>query len=135
MKIENNKGAIKMSDEIKRILKLFEEGKINSDQASELIDAVKEEKSVPQTGVLHSDKKDKNLKINVLKEGKNKVNLSIPLRFARSIMRATGKLPVKVHGIKEMDLNNLKAAIETGSEGRILEYKTDEGHYVEMIIG
>ncbi len=50
-------------------------------------------------------------------------------------MRATGKLPVKVHGIKEMDLNNLKDAIETGSEGRILEYKTDEGHYVEMIIG
>lgn len=63
------------------------------------------------------------------------MNLSIPLRFARAIMRATGKLPVKVHGIKEMDLNNLKAAIETGSEGRILEFKTDEGHYVEMIIG
>ncbi|NOS84433.1 MAG: hypothetical protein HOP31_04755 [Ignavibacteria bacterium] len=124
-----------MNDEIKRILKLLEEGKINSDQASELIDAIKEDKAVTHTGIQHTDLKDKNLKINVLKEGKNKVNLSIPLRFARAIMRATGKLPVKVHGIKEMDLNNLKAAIETGSEGRILEFKTDEGHYVEMIIG
>lgn len=124
-----------MSDDIKRILKLLEEGKINSDQASELIGAVKEEKIVTQSGIQRTDIKDKNLKINVLKEGKNKVNLSIPLRFARAIMRATGKLPVKVHGIKEMDLNNLKDAIETGSEGRILEYKTDEGHYVEMIIG
>ncbi len=124
-----------MSDDIKRILKLLEEGKINSDQASELIGAVKEEKIVTQSGMQRTDIKDKNLKINVLKEGKNKVNLSIPLRFARAIMRATGKLPVKVHGIKEMDLNNLKDAIETGSEGRILEYKTDEGHYVEMIIG
>lgn len=124
-----------MNDEIKRILKLLEEGKINSDQASQLIDAIKEDKTLTNNGIQHKDIKDKNLKINVLKEGKNKVNLSIPLRFARAIMRATGKLPVKVHGIKEMDLNNLKAAIETGSEGRILEYKTDEGHYVEMIIG
>lgn len=124
-----------MSDDIKRVLRLLEEGKINSDQASELIDAVKEEKSLTQTGLQRTDTNDKNLKINVLKEGKNKVNLSIPLRFARAIMRATGKLPVKVHGIKEMDLNNLKAAIETGSDGKILEFKTDEGHYVEMIIG
>ena len=124
-----------MSDDIKRVLRLLEEGKINSDQASELIDAVKEEKSLTQTGIQRTDIKDKNLKINVLKEGKNKVNLSIPLRFARAIMRATGKLPVKVHGIKEMDLNNLKAAIETGSDGKILDFKTDEGHYVEMIIG
>mgnify|MGYP003488211424 FL=1 len=124
-----------MSDDIKRVLKLLEEGKINSDQASELIDAVKEEKSLTQTGIQRTDINDKNLKINVLKEGKNKVNLSIPLRFARAIMRATGKLPVKVHGIKEMDLNNLKAAIETGSDGKILDFKTDEGHYVEMIIG
>lgn len=35
-----------MNDEIKRILKLLEEGKINSDQASELIDAIKEDKAV-----------------------------------------------------------------------------------------
>jgi len=123
-----------MSDDIKRILRLLEEGKINSEQASELIDAVKEEKSLTQTGLQRTDANEKNLKINVLKEGKNKVNLSIPLRFARAIKRATGKLPVKVHGIKEMDLNNLKTAIETGSDGKILEFKTDEGHYVEMII-
>lgn len=119
-----------MSDDIRRILKMLEEGKINSDQASELIDAVKEEKAVTKT-----DLKDKNLKINVLKEGKNKVNLSIPLRFAKAIMRATGKLPVKVHGVKEIDLNILKNAIENGSDGKILDFKTEEGNYVEMIIG
>lgn len=124
-----------MSDDIKRVLKLLEEGKINSDQASELIDAVKEEKSITQTGIQRTEIKDKNLKINVLKEGKNKVNLSIPLRFAKAIMKATGKLPVKVHGIKDIDLKVLKAAIETGSDGRILDFKTDEGHQVEMIIG
>lgn len=124
-----------MSDDIKRVLKLLEEGKINSDQASELIDAVKEEKSITQTGIQRTDIKDKNLKINVLKEGKNKVNLSIPLRFAKAIMKATGKLPVKVHGIKDIDLKVLKTAIETGSDGRILDFKTDEGHQVEMIIG
>lgn len=119
-----------MNDEIKRILKMLEEGKITSDQASELIDAIKEDKAVTNT-----EQKDKNLKINVLKEGKNKVNLSIPLRFARAIMRATGKLPVKVHGVKEIDLNILKNAIETGSDGKILDFTTDEGNHVEMIIG
>lgn len=120
-----------MNDEIKRILRLLEEGKINSQQASDLIDAVKDEKNTS----VQSAATDKNLKINVLKEGKNKVNLSIPLRFARAIMRATGKLPVKVHGVKEIDLKVLKNAIETGADGRILDFKTDEGHHVEMIIG
>ncbi|MBN8584420.1 MAG: hypothetical protein J0M37_04940 [Ignavibacteria bacterium] len=119
-----------MSDDIKRILKLLEDGKINSDQASALIDAVKEERTPVRT-----ETKDKNLRINVLKEGKNKVNLSIPLKFAKAIMRATGKLPVKVHGVKEIDLKVLKNAIETGNDGKILDFKSDEGHHVEMIIG
>ncbi len=118
-----------MSDEIKRILKLLEEGKINTDQASELIDAVKEEKAVS-----NSSMNDKNLKINILRDGKKKANFSIPLRFAKAILKATGKLPVKVHGVKEMDLNALKNAIETGSDGKVLEFNTDEGHFVEMII-
>ncbi len=118
-----------MSEDIKRILKLLEDGKINSDQASDLIDAVKEEKAVTHTSI-----NDKNLKINVLKEGKKKVNFSIPLRFAKAIMKATGKLPVKVHGVKEMDLTVLKQAIESGTGGKVLDFNTDEGHFVEMII-
>ena len=119
-----------MSDDIKRILKLLEEGKINSEQASDLIDAVKEN-SIPQS---NTGAKDKNLKINVLKEGKKKVNFSVPLKFAKAILKATGKLPVKVHGVNEVDLNSLKNAIENGFEGKILNFSTDEGHNVEMLI-
>jgi hypothetical protein len=119
-----------MNEEIKRILKLLEEGKINSDQASELIDAIKDESGVP----VNSGIKDKHLKINVLRDGKKKINLAFPLRFAKAILKATGKLPIKVNGVKEMDLNILKEAIENGSDGKILNFSTDEGHYVEMMI-
>ncbi|HWA07024.1 MAG TPA: hypothetical protein VG961_10795 [Ignavibacteria bacterium] len=119
-----------MNDEIKRILRLLEEGKINSQQASDLIDAVKEEKNTS----VQSAASDKNLKINILRDGKKKANFSIPLKFAKAIIKATGKLPVKVHGIKEVDLNILKNAIETGSPGKVLDFNTDEGHNVEMVI-
>ena len=119
-----------MNEEIKRILKLLEEGKINSDQASELIDAIKDESTVP----VNTNIKDKHLKINVLRDGKKKVNLTFPLRFAKAILKATGKRPVKVNGVKEIDLNALKEAIENGSDSKILTFNTDEGHFVEMMI-
>ncbi len=119
-----------MNEEIKRILKLLEEGKINSDQASQLIDAIKAESSLP----VNSNIKDMHLKIIALKEGKKKLNLTIPLRFAKAILKATGKLPVNVNGVKDIDLNILKEAIENGSDGKILNFNTDEGYYVEIII-
>jgi hypothetical protein len=119
-----------MNEEIKRILKLLEEGKINSDQASELIDAIKDESTVP----VNTNIKDKHLKINVLRDGKKKVNLTFPLRFAKAILKATGKLPIKVNGVKEVDFDQLKDSIEKGENGRILDVNTSDGGKVEMII-
>jgi hypothetical protein len=119
-----------MNEEIKRILKLLEEGKVNSGQAADLIEAIKENGRAGET----EKPGDKSLKINVFRNGRNKLNFTVPLRFARAILRATGKLPVKIEGIKEVDLNMLKDAIEKEAPGKILSVNSHEGHNVEMII-
>jgi hypothetical protein len=119
-----------MNEEIRRILKLLEDGKINSSQAENLIEAIKD------TGSHEEIEKTAGrfLRINVNRDGKNKLKFTVPIRFARAILRATGKLPVKVEGIKEVDLNMLKEAIEKEAPGKVLSINSDEGNTVEMII-
>ncbi len=119
-----------MNEEIKRILKLLEDGKINSEQAENLIEAIKENSAPAE----NQTTADRSLKINIHRDGKNKLNLTVPIRFARAILRATGKLPVKIEGIKDVDLKLLKEAIEKEAPGKILTVNSQEGNTVEMII-
>jgi len=119
-----------MNEEIKRILKLVEEGKINSDQATELIEALKQ----------NDDKHDelpngnKSLKVNVISGEGKKVNIKLPLKFVKSIMKATGKLPMKIQGSEEIDLQLLSNAIENEITGKIIEVNTNSGDYIEVVI-
>lgn len=120
-----------MNEEIKRILKLLEDGKINSAQAESLIEAIKDSGDA----VVEPEKTaGRFLKINVNHDGKNKLKFTVPIRFARAILRATGKLPVRVEGIKEVDLKLLKEAIEKEAPGKILSINSQQGNTVEMII-
>ena len=119
-----------MNEDIKRILKMVEEGKINSDQATELIDAIKKNDVVPAEQNAWS----KNLRVIVKSsEGKN-VNIKLPLKFIKGILKATGKLPVKIEGGEEIDMQVITDAIENEICGKICEVNTDKGDYIEVLI-
>jgi hypothetical protein len=120
-----------MNEQIKKILKMVEEGKINSDQATELIDALREKdnESGEQSGA-----KPQHLKIKVIsKSGKN-IDLKVPVKFIKGIIKATGKLPIYVDGKENIDMNVITEAIDNNLTGKILELKTDSGEYVEIYI-
>jgi ABC-type Fe3+-hydroxamate transport system substrate-binding protein len=119
-----------MNEEIKRILKLVEEGKINSDQASELIDALKQN----ITQVEEKKSNGKYLKVNITSaEGKN-INVKLPLKFVKSVIKATGKLPMKIQGSEEIDLQLVAEAIENEVDGNIVELNTNSGEHIEVTI-
>lgn len=119
-----------MNEEIKRILKLVEEGKINSDQATELIGALKDKETEP----VDTRSENKNLRVNVISHEGKKVNIKLPLKFVKSIMKATGKLPMKIQGSEEIDLQLLTNAIENEVSGKIVEVNTNSGDYIEVVI-
>ena len=121
-----------MNEEIKRILKLVEEGKITSDQASELISALREKDAAPED----HPKSGFNRQLKVIvksHDGKN-VNIKLPLKFVKGIIKATGKLPVHINGDQKIDMDAISEAIENDICGKIVELNSDTGDFVEVVI-
>ena len=121
-----------MKEEINRILKMVEEGKITSDQASELISAIKEtgETAGEQTKSCGC----KNLKVLIKSHEGSNVNLKLPLKFVKGIIKATGKLPVNINSGQEINMKVITDAIENDICGKIVEICSDDGDNVEVII-
>lgn len=119
-----------MKEEIKRILKMVEEGKITSDQASDLIDALKENQSNQE----QPKSSEKNLKVNIISHKGKNVNVKFPLKFVKGIIKATGKMPVHINGSEEIDMKAFAEAIENEVTGKIVEINTKEGDYIEVVI-
>jgi hypothetical protein len=108
-------------DEKLRILTMLEEGKISAEEANNLLEAIGD-KSEKIRG------KSKWLKIKVLENGTQKVNVKIPLKVVKIAAKIGGKLNVKLpeeakehlaekginlENIKDMEeLNQILAEIE-----------------------
>ncbi len=123
-----------MKEEILKILRMVEEGKLTKDEAVELIEALKEtekeEKVIPS--------KKKFLKIRVTKQGKPTVNVTLPfslVKWGLSLAQKIGHKKLTVEG-KEIpvDLNELNEALKDPEfKGKIIDV-TDEEEHVEIEI-
>jgi hypothetical protein len=124
-----------MNDNISKILKMVEEGKIDASKAAELIDALNsKEKDEPAE---QKSREAKMLKIKVISidEGE-KVNVKFPIKFIKASLKAFGKMPININGEKnhEIDMQAISDAIENGIEGKIVEVTTKKGDNVEIVI-
>jgi len=123
-----------MKEEIKRILNLVEEGKIDSDKAAELIEALN---SQPETRQMaRQGSSDKMLHVRVISENtKDNVNINVPVSFLKAIGTAVNN--VKIPGVSEqegIDVKMIMEAIDAGLEGKIVDVKTGNGDLVEVTI-
>nr|WP_097027957.1 hypothetical protein [Clostridium peptidivorans] len=122
-----------MKEEVKRILKMVEEGKIDSDKAIELIEALDKFASVQQLTV--SQNLDKMLKVRVLSATNDTVNVNIPVKFLKAIGNAVNN--IKIPGVSEqegIDIKMIMEAIDSGLEGKIVDVKSSNGDIVEVCI-
>lgn len=122
-----------MKEEVKRILKMVEEGKIDSDKATELIEAINKPTGVQALPV--SSNIDKMIRVRVLSSEKDTVNVNVPVRFLKAIGNAVNN--IKIPGIQEtegIDIKMIMDAIDSGLEGKIVDVKSANGDIVEVSI-
>jgi hypothetical protein len=76
-------------DEKLKILKMVEEGKISSDEAHKLLEAL-------EAKPIENKAKGKWLKVRVFENGAQKVNVRIPLKLIRILAKAGGKINISL---------------------------------------
>lgn len=142
-----------MKEEIARVLKMVEEGKMTSEQAVQLIEALKistvEEEDTPNIKVetssfdresfMRNDLKaspgEKFLQVRILSGENDKVKINLPLNFVKGVLKVTGKLPmIQVEQMEGVDvpaiMETIMAAIDSDLSGRLVDVETSKGDIV-----
>jgi hypothetical protein len=122
-----------MKEEVLRILKMVEEGKISSEKGAELIEAVRGEK-LPEKYVPKISNDDMMLKVKVISAANDNVNIQVPIKFIKGVLAACGKIPINVNGMESIDTKMLMEAIDGGLTGKIVDVKSANGDLVEVVI-
>ncbi|MFC7677333.1 hypothetical protein [Paenibacillus sp. GCM10028914] len=142
-----------MKEEISKVLSLLQEGKIDSDKASELIDALKERQTAHTSQTVqvlgnpdYSNKLtvasggylDKTLKIRVLAQDNTNVNINLPIKLVKAVLGAghsiASNIPQAAKYVKDIDIDLLIDAIENELDGQIIDVRSGEGDIVTVVI-
>lgn len=127
-----------MNEEIVRILKMIEEGKISADQAKILIETLNEAPTeiIPYTQ--KSSYEDKFLKLNVLSAQGDKVNVKLPVQVIKEVLKVTGKLPINMNGLQDFEsehlINTILECLDQEVMGEILNVSSAQGDTVKLVI-
>lgn len=128
-----------MNEEMSKILKMVQEGKITSEKAEQLIEAlnVKSTSIEPiQTVSNDTDIINKMLKIKVTSINGDNVNVNLPVKFIKAMLKTIGKIPItdNIKGMENLDLNLISDAIDNNLSGKIVDVKSANGDLVEVSI-
>jgi hypothetical protein len=121
-----------MNEEISKVLKMLEEGKIDAEKAGKLIDALNAPKNIIPTTV----EQDKMLKVKVNSSKGDNVNINIPVKFIKTLGSAIKKIPKidGVEGVEDIDIKAILDAVGNGLDGKIVDVKSENGDIVEVVV-
>ncbi len=128
-----------MNEERMRILEMLQEGRINAEETEKLLAALGEEgpgrsKAVKlnngNEGRNEQGRKKRHLRIIVNEAGKEKVNLSLPLGIAKSLLNFVPQSAKNKMAEKDIDLNSLTKTIDDFSEEKEILRVDDENETV-----
>lgn len=128
-----------MNDEISRVLTMVEEGKLDKDKAAELIDVLqgkgKQSEQNKQTSTSYLDKM---LKIRVTSEIGDNVNVNLPIRLVKAVLKVgvsiAERIPEAEKYVKDIDVELLIEAIENELDGPIVDITSANGDKVLVVI-
>jgi len=123
-----------MSDDRLRILEMIENKIITAAEGSDLLKSL--DKSDEKLSVVKKERNSfKMFKIKVISADGDKVNVQIPLEFAKVALK-NGKGFMKIDQIDDMnlDLDLILEMIDKGSLGKIVDIESADGDIVEIII-
>ncbi|MDF2673921.1 MAG: hypothetical protein K0R09_2186 [Clostridiales bacterium] len=120
-----------MNEEVLRILRMVEEGKINSEKASELIEAL----GAPQIQKNAVNYGERMLRVKVNSHDGDDVNINIPIKFVKGMLGSVGKLSFGgENGVDKIDPQLISEAIDENLVGKIVDIKSSDGDIVEVFI-
>jgi hypothetical protein len=132
-----------MKSEIEKVLTMVQEGKIDTDKGSELIQVLQEKvkgssvTSLSPTSHTSSNYSDKTLKIRVVSESDN-VNVNLPIKLVKVVLAAGHNIALKIpqseQYVKDIDINLILEAIENELDGQIVDVKSANGDTVSITI-
>lgn len=128
-----------MKEEITRVLTMVQEGKIDADKGSELIQVLKEKE---ETGNKLFEKPtkylDKTLKIRVVSDENDNVTVNLPIKLVKAVLMAghsiAASIPQSEKYVKDIDISLIIEAIENELDGQIVDIKSANGDTVSVII-
>lgn len=128
-----------MKEEIARVLSMVQEGKINADEGSELIQVLKEkEETSNQLFEKPTKYLDKTLKVRVVSAENDNVMVNLPIKLVKAVLLAghgiAASIPQAEKYVKDIDISLLIEAIENELDGQIVDIKSANGDTVSVII-
>lgn len=129
-----------MKEEIAKVLTMVQDGKLNAEEGSELIQALKEKDSTTAANKA-LDYMDRMLKVRVTSEEGDKVNVNLPLRLIKvalksglNIASAIPESAKYVKNINTLDVDLILKAIDEELSGPIVEVESQNGDKVSVVI-
>lgn len=127
-----------MNEEITRILKMVEDGKLTADKAKTLMDALGQE----ETAVIikPTNYEDQYLRVKVNSQAGDMVNVQLPIKVIKEVLKVTGKLPViseKINGTDidiEQMVNTIISCLNSEVMGEIVNISSANGDTVKIVI-
>lgn len=125
-----------MREDLLKVLNMLSEGKLNIEKSADLIEAMyaKEENNLE----VNKGYDKRMLRILVDSANGDNVKVNLPVVVITSILKATGKLPIKgadMEGIDfEMLTESIIAALDNEMIGDIITVDSSDGDVVRIII-
>ncbi|MFB6468512.1 hypothetical protein ACE38V_17205 [Cytobacillus sp. Hz8] len=128
-----------MKEEIARVLAMVQEGKIDADKGSELIQVLTEK---GETNSLQLEKPnkylDKTLKIRVVSAENDNVTVNLPIKLVKVVLMTghsiAASIPQSEKYVKDIDIDLIIEAIENELDGQIVDVKSANGDTVSVFI-
>jgi len=127
-----------MKEEITKVLTMIQEGKIDADKGSELIQVLQQKEESENKFVEKTKYLDKTLKVRVVSTENDNVTVNLPIKLVKAILMAghsiAASIPQSEKYVKDIDINLLLEAIENELDGQIVDIKSANGDSVAVFI-
>ncbi len=120
-----------MNDEKKKILKMLDEGKVTVEEAEGLLDKLGESRGGEETGVgpVEKSRKARALRIVVIEDGEEEVNISIPLKLVKMFETLLPSKAKEKLDEKGVNLDVVLDAIEEETvDGKLVDIHDEDTH-------
>lgn len=127
-----------MKTEIEKVLMMVQEGKVDAEKGSELIEVLNNRETGSSPSVKPTTYADKTLKIRVVSADNDNVSVNLPIKLIKVMLKAgyniAGNIPQSEKYVKDLDIDILIEAIENELDGPIVDVKSADGDTVSIVI-